>query len=92
MECLQQVVFSKIFQRILKNKLELPTTSAGYLIDKCGLKGFAVGDFVVSEKHANFIINKGNGNYKDLLKIIEIIKEKVKNKFGVNLKLEVKLI
>ncbi|GIW63672.1 MAG: UDP-N-acetylenolpyruvoylglucosamine reductase [Patescibacteria group bacterium] len=82
------------FQNIseeLKEKLNLPTTSAGYLIDQCGLKGFSIGDFVVSDKHANFIINRGKGSYQDLEKIIEIIKHKVKHKFGVDLKLEVKL-
>ncbi len=63
--------------------------SAGCLIDKAGLKGFSVGDFVVSDKHANFIINKGNGKSKDLVKLLGIIKKKVKEKFGVELKEEV---
>lgn len=66
--------------------------SAGYLIDQCGLKGFAVGDFYVSTKHANFIVNRGNGKQKDLLKLVEIIKKKVKEKFGLDLQEEVILI
>ncbi len=69
-----------------------PNTSAGYLIDKAGLKGYAVGDFYVSDKHANFIINKGNGKPEDLRKLLTIIKDKVKNKFGVELKEEVIVI
>lgn len=66
--------------------------SAGYLIDQCGLKGFSVGDFYVSTKHANFIVNRGNGKQRDLLELIKIIKKKVKEKFGLDLQEEVILI
>ncbi len=66
--------------------------SAGYLIDKAGLKGYSIGDFYVSDKHANFIINKGNGKAEDLAKLVAIIKSKVKEKFGVELKEEVVVI
>lgn len=67
-------------------------TSAGYLIDKAGLKGLSVGDYTVSDIHANFIINKGNGRPKDLKKLLKIIKQKVKNKFKVELEEEVVII
>lgn len=66
--------------------------SAGYLIDKAGLKNFSVGDFFVSPVHANFIVNKGNGKRKDLLKLLDIIKKKVKEKFNIELKEEVIII
>ena len=66
--------------------------SAGYLIDQTGLKGYAVGDYFVSPIHANFIINRGNGESRDLLKLVKIIKEKVKAKFGVELEEEVIMI
>ena len=66
--------------------------SAGQMIDQAGLKDFAVGDFFVSPVHANFIINRGNGKNKDLLKLIRIIKEKIKDKFGVELEEEVIVI
>ena len=66
--------------------------SAGQMIDKAELKGFAVGDFFVSPIHANFIINRGHGRSKDLLKLVRIIKEKVKQKFGVKLEEEVMII
>ena len=62
------------------------------MIDQAGLKGFAVGDFFISQIHANFIINRGNGKTEDLLKLVKIIKGKVKNKFGVNLEEEVIVI
>ena len=66
--------------------------SAGEMIDKAGLKGFCVGNFQVSQKHANFIINTGNGKPEDLKKLVKIIKDRVKEKFGVELKEEVILI
>ncbi len=66
--------------------------SAGQLIDQVGLKGFAVGDFFVSPIHANFIINRGNGKAKDLLELVRIIKEKVKDKFEIELEEEVIII
>jgi len=66
--------------------------SAGQMIDQAGLKNFSVGNFFVSPTHANFIINKGHGKSKDLLKLISIIKEKVKKKFGVELNEEVIII
>ncbi|MEK7110131.1 MAG: UDP-N-acetylmuramate--L-alanine ligase [Patescibacteria group bacterium] len=66
--------------------------SAGLMIDQAGLKGFAVGDFFVSPIHANFIINRGNGKSKDLMELVSIIKEKIRNKFGVELEEEVIVI
>lgn len=75
-----------------KKRLNLPTSSAGNLIDKAGLKNARVGDFVVSEKHANFIINTGNGKPEDLKMLLQMIKTKVLDKFGVNLKEEVVVI
>lgn len=66
--------------------------SSGYLIDKAGLKDLRVGAFIVSPKHANFIINTGNGQPQDLRKMLKIVKDRVKNKFGVELKEEVIII
>ncbi len=66
--------------------------SAGELIDKAGLKGARVGSFVVSDKHANFIINEGEGKTGDLKKLLEMIKTKVKEVHGVDLIEEVRLI
>jgi len=65
---------------------------AGELIEKCGLKGYSIGDCYISEKHANFIINKGNGKAGDIYKLIKIIKEKVKEKFNIELEIEIQLI
>ena len=51
-----------------------PTTkiSAGYLIDKSGLKGITIGKAQISEKHANFIINKGNAKANDVIQLIKL--------------------
>ncbi|WP_457569296.1 UDP-N-acetylmuramate dehydrogenase [Desulfurobacterium sp.] len=64
--------------------------SAGFLIEKVGLKGFSVGDLQVSEKHANFLINKGRATFSDFCKIVDVIKNRVFNSFGVELELEIK--
>jgi len=62
------------------------------LIDELGLKGFQVGGAQVSEKHAGFIINKENATAADVLKLTQIIKEKVYEKYGKKIELEVKII
>lgn len=62
------------------------------LIDQCGLKGYNIGDAYVSEKHAGFIINKGNATAKDVILLISIIKEKICKKFGINIELEIEIL
>ena len=61
---------------------------AGELIDKCGLKGYNVGGAYVSNKHANFIINKDNASSEDILSLIDVIKSRVKEEFNIDLELE----
>ncbi len=63
--------------------------SAGKMIDDLGLKGYTIGDFSISSHHANFIIHKGNGKYDDLKKLVSLIKQKVKDTYGVALEEEV---
>ncbi|HOV22191.1 MAG TPA: UDP-N-acetylmuramate dehydrogenase [bacterium] len=65
---------------------------AGELIEKCGLKGYCIGDACISERHANFIINKGKAKSSDIYNLIKIIQNKVKEKFRVELELEIKII
>ena len=66
-------------------------TSAGKLIDECGLKGRRVGGAVVSEIHANFIINEG-GTSDDVARLITIIKQEVERGKGILLKEEIRRI
>ena len=84
--------FFRNISRPEKERLNLPTTSAGYLIDKAGLKDFSVGSFYVSPIHANFIVNRKEGSREDLIKLLGIIKDKVKYKFGVELEEEVIIV
>lgn len=65
---------------------------AGYLIEKVGLKGKKVGGAQISEKHANFIINKGNAKAKDVKSLIEMAKKAVKEVFKIVLEQEVQEI
>ena len=62
--------------------------SAGRLIDHVGLKGYRVGSFVVSVKHALVIINEGNGKQQELFQVVGVIKHRVKQAFGIDLEIE----
>lgn len=65
---------------------------AGKLIDDLGLKGTSIGDAMVSNKHANFIINNGNAKSKDIIKLIKKVKKEVKDNYNINLILEQEII
>ena len=65
------------------------TTSAGYLIDHAGLKGSPSGPVEISTIHANFLVNKGGGTALDVVKLIRMVQDQVKNKFGVELHEEI---
>ena len=64
---------------------------AGKLIDDCGLKGAKTGGMQVSCIHANFIVNTGGGTYEQFQKLVRLIKDEVRTKFGIELELEVSL-
>lgn len=65
---------------------------AGKLIMDSGLRGYSVGDAAVSEKHCGFVINKGNASAKDVLTLINDVRDIVKDKFDVVLEPEVRII
>ena len=65
---------------------------AGKIIESLGLKNFHIKDAYISEKHANFIINKGSATSKDILELIKIIKDQCKREYNINLKLEQEII
>jgi UDP-N-acetylenolpyruvoylglucosamine reductase len=67
-------------------------TPAGKLIDELGLKGTRVGDAVVSPEHGNFIINEGGASAKDVLDLIELVRERVRAERGIELETEVEII
>jgi UDP-N-acetylmuramate dehydrogenase len=65
---------------------------SGYLIEKSGLVGKTIGNAQISEKHCNFIINLGGAKAKDVVLLMKLAKQKVKNVFGINLESEIQLI
>lgn len=65
---------------------------AGTLIDQTGLKGLSVGGAQVSEKHAGFVINKGNATANDVLLLIAEIQKRIKEEHGVDLEPEVRIM
>jgi UDP-N-acetylmuramate--L-alanine ligase/UDP-N-acetylenolpyruvoylglucosamine reductase len=74
---------------IFKNPGPIP---AGRLIDELGLKGARVGGAVVSDVHGNFIVNEGNATARDVLALIETIKQRAKAARGIDLETEVEII
>ena len=85
-----------------KQPLEYPSAGSTFkrgedfitakLIDECGLKGYQIGGAQISEKHAGFIINKGNATAEDVLKLIEYTKEQVYKKFNKVIETEIEVI
>ncbi|MEE9370434.1 MAG: UDP-N-acetylmuramate dehydrogenase, partial [Sedimentisphaerales bacterium] len=65
--------------------------SAGALIDRAGLKGLQIGGATVSEKHANFIIAEKGCQSRDVIRLIDAIKQRVKEKFDIELELEIEI-
>lgn len=66
--------------------------SAGYYIEKVGLKGFAYKGMAISEKHANFIVNTGEGKAEEYLYLMNLAKNRVYESFGKELKSEVRIV
>jgi UDP-N-acetylmuramate dehydrogenase len=66
-----------------------PGASAGRMIDELGLKGLAVGDARVSDRHANFFVNTGQASARDMLALVADVRELVQKAFGVALENEV---
>jgi len=69
-----------------------PGDYAGRLIEASGLKGLRFGDAVVSEKHANFLVNDGNATATEMMALIEQVSDVVERDHGVVLEMEVKLL
>jgi UDP-N-acetylenolpyruvoylglucosamine reductase len=74
---------------IFKNPATIP---AGKLIDELGLKGTRVGGASVSDVHGNFIVNDGTATARDVLSLIEVIKERARSARGIELETEVEIL
>lgn len=98
--CIENKMSELMGKRKDKQPLEYPSAGSvfkrpvgGYaaeLIERCGLKGTAVGGAMVSTKHSGFIINTGNATCNDILELIEIIKDKIFKETGILLECEVR--
>ena len=66
--------------------------SAGFYIDKAGLKGYSIGGARISEKHAGFIVNVGGASAEDYLKLINYVKERGYSVFGIVLREEIEIV
>ena len=76
---------------VFKNPRDFQFTT-GQLIDMLGLKGSKIGGAQISQKHANFIINRNSATCKDVLKLIDIVARKVMENYRIQLELEIKVI
>jgi len=92
-------VFSSgcIFKNIKKStavRLATPnyTCSAGFLLDRAGLKGFQIGNAYFSKNHANFIINNGKAKAQDVFNLIKLAKKRIKKDYQVDLEEEIVFI
>ena len=75
-----------------KNPIKQTNKKVWEIIKESVPNNIQFGDATISDKHANFFINKDNASYKDMKKLIDFVKENVKNKTGINLDLEIILV
>lgn len=87
------------FEKLRLNQPSLPSAGscfknpkgdyAGRVLEECGLKGYKIGNVGFSDKHANFLVNYGNGTFEDATSLINLAKKRVYEKFGIDLELEI---
>ena len=97
-EAIEDVIRERRERRVASQPLEYPSAGsvfrnpeggfAGQLIEESGLKGMTKGGAMISDKHANFIVNIGNATGDDVRSLILLVQEKIKEKYNVDLKLE----
>ena len=89
-------------RRTEKQPLDLPSAGSTFkrpdgayasaLIDQCGLRGYAVGDAAISEKHCGFVVNKGNATCADVLCLTDVVTKIVKEQTGFTLEKEIRVV
>ena len=62
------------------------------MLDEVGLRGYKIGGAMFSEKHCNFILNTGNATASDIINLMQLAKQRVKDKFGVDIEEEVRIV
>lgn len=99
---IEEVMRERKKRRLESQPLEYPSAGSvfrnpkdnfsGKLIEDLGLKGKYIGKAQISEKHANFIINKGGATAKDIKDLMDLVKRKVKEKYNIELREEQELV
>ena len=89
-------------RRAEKQPLDVPSAGSTFkrpegayasaLIDQCGLRGYAVGDAAISEKHCGFVVNKGNATCADVLCLTDVVTKIVKEQTGFTLEKEIRVV
>ena len=89
-------------RRTEKQPLDMPSAGSTFkrpegayasaLIDQCGLRGYAVGDAAISEKHCGFVVNKGNATCADVLCLTDVVAKIVKEQTGFTLEKEIRVV
>lgn len=99
---IMDIIENRKQRRLMSQPLEYPSAGsvfrnptndfAGRLIEEIGYKGKVVGGAMVSDKHANFIINYKNANTEDIVNLIEDIKKQIKEKYNIDLRCEQEIV
>ncbi len=99
---ISRIIKKHLLERNKKQPLDLPTTGstyknpeqapAGYLLEKAGFKGKKVGNIGFSKKHANFLVNYGNGTFNQLTKLLTDAENTIKNLYGITLEREIRIV
>lgn len=99
---IREIMENRRDRRINSQPLNMPSAgsvfrnpegmSAGKLIEDLGLKGYSIGGAEISDRHANFIVNRNKATYEDIIALIEYTKKKVKEVYGIDLILEQEII
>ncbi len=101
-EAIEQVIKDRLKRRLETQPLEYPSAGsvfrnpkdkyAGELIENLGLKGLYKGKAQISEKHANFIINRGGATASNIRELMELVQSAVKENYGIQLKIEQEMV
>ena len=101
-EEIEQKIHDNMKYRKEKQPLDMPSAGSTFkrkdgvivskLIDEAGLKGFSIGNALVSEKHAGFIVNKGNATAIDVIELIKYVQKVIYEKYDVKIEPEIEIV
>ncbi|MFH0857027.1 MAG: hypothetical protein V1860_03965 [bacterium] len=95
------VQISRLSEKLIKDKRDdevlarfkkMGNIPAGYFLEECCLKGIKMGGAMISAKHANIIVNFNKATAKDVIALMKLAKNKVKENFGISLENEIEVV